>query len=89
MSRVDLVCLIMIMLGFALFLCGANFFDVVIGWVGVYLIIGGILVFLLFYIYNELTKKNGGSKSVEVAVFFLKILQVGLGVKCLFTNSSN
>jgi len=45
------------MLGFVLFLYGANFFGVVIGWVGVYLIIGGILVFLLFYIYNELTKK--------------------------------
>jgi hypothetical protein len=40
-----------------LFLYGANFYDVVIGWVGVYLMIGGILVFLLFYIYNELTKK--------------------------------
>jgi divalent metal cation (Fe/Co/Zn/Cd) transporter len=57
MSRVDLVCLGIVVLGFVLFLYGANFFDAVIGWVGVYLIIGGILVFLLFYIYNELTKK--------------------------------
>ena len=57
MSRVDLVCLGVVVLGFVLFLCGANFFDAVVGWVGVYLIIGGILVFLLFYIYNELTKK--------------------------------
>ena len=57
MSRVDLVCLGIVVLGFVLFLCGANFFDAVSGWVGVYLIIGGILVFLLFYIYNELTKK--------------------------------
>jgi divalent metal cation (Fe/Co/Zn/Cd) transporter len=57
MSRVDLVCLSIVILGFVLFLYGANFFDAVIGWVGVYLIIGGILVFLLFYIYNELTKK--------------------------------
>jgi len=47
----------MVILGFVLFLYGANFYDIVIGWVGVYLIIGGILVFLLFYIYNELTKK--------------------------------
>ena len=57
MSRVDLACLCMVILGFVLFLYGANFFDAVIGWVGVYLIIGGILVFLLFYVYNELTKK--------------------------------
>jgi hypothetical protein len=57
MSRVDLACLGMAILGFVLFLYGANFYDVVIGWVGVYLIIGGIMVFLLFYIYNELTKK--------------------------------
>jgi hypothetical protein len=57
MSRLDLACLGIIIFGFVLFLYGANFFDAVIGWVGVYLIIGGILVFLLFYIYNELTKK--------------------------------
>jgi hypothetical protein len=57
MSRVNLVCLGMVILGVVLFLYGANFYDVVIGWVGVYLMIGGILVFLLFYIYNELTKK--------------------------------
>jgi hypothetical protein len=57
MSWVDLVCLGIVVLGFVLFLYGANFFDAVVGWVGVYLIIGGILVFLLFYIYNELTKK--------------------------------
>ena len=57
MSRVDLVCLGIVVLGFVLFLYGANFFDIVIGWVGVYLFLGGILAFLIFYIYNELTKK--------------------------------
>jgi len=57
MSRLDWVCLGIVILGFLLFLYGANLYDAVVGWVGVYLIIGGILVFLLFYIYNELTKK--------------------------------
>jgi len=57
MSRIDLACLGMVILGFLLFLYGANFYEAVVGWVGVYLIIGGVLVFLLFYIYNELTKK--------------------------------
>lgn len=58
MSRLDLPCLSIVILGFVLFLYGANFYDAVVGWVGVYLIIGGILVYLLFYIYNELTKKG-------------------------------
>ena len=57
MPRLDLVCLSIVILGFVLFLYGANFYDAIIGWVGVYLMIGGILGFLLFYIYNELTKK--------------------------------
>ena len=77
----------MVILGFVLFLYGANFYDAVIGWVGVYLIIGGILVFLLFYIYNELTKKSGSSEPIELAVFFLKIPQVGLGVSFLSSYS--
>jgi len=58
MSLTDWACLGTVILGFVLFLYGANFYDAVIGWVGVYLMIGGILVFLLFYIYNELTKKG-------------------------------
>ena len=58
MSRIDLACLGMVILGFLLFLYGANFYEAVVGWVGVYLIIGGIMVFLLFYIYNELMKKG-------------------------------
>jgi len=58
MSRLDWACLGMVILGFVLSLYGANFYDAIVGWVGVYLIIGGILVFLLFYIYNELTKKG-------------------------------
>ncbi len=59
MSRLDWVCLGIVILGFALFLYGANLYDAVVGWFGVYLMIGGILVYLIFYIYNELTKKVG------------------------------
>ena len=58
MFRLDLLCLSIVILGFMLFLYGANFYDAVVGWVGVYLVIGGILVYLLVYIYNELTKKG-------------------------------
>ena len=47
-----------VILGLMLVLYGANFYDAVIGWVGVYLFFGGILVFLGLYIYRELTNKE-------------------------------
>jgi len=58
MSRTDWACLGAVILGFALFLYGANVFDAVVGWIGVYLFFGGILFFLVRYIYDELTKKE-------------------------------
>ena len=58
MSRTDWACLSAVILGFALLLYGANVFDAVVGWIGVYLFFGGILVFLVLYIYDELTKKK-------------------------------
>jgi hypothetical protein len=57
MSWTDWVCLGIIVLGFVLFLYGANYFDATIGWAGVYLFIIGILAILVLYIYGELTKK--------------------------------
>jgi uncharacterized membrane protein len=47
-----------VILGLVLVLYGANFYDAVIGWVGVYLFFVGILVFLVLYIYRELTNKE-------------------------------
>jgi hypothetical protein len=58
MSRTDWACLSAVIFGFALFLYGANVFNAVVGWVGVYFFFGGILVFLVLYIYGELTKKE-------------------------------
>jgi len=58
MSWTDWLCLVVGILGFALFLYGANVFNAVIGWVGVYLFFGGILSFLVLYIYKELKKKE-------------------------------
>ena len=57
MSWTDWACLGIIVLGFVLFLYGANYFDATIGWAGVYLFIIGILAILVLYIYGELTKK--------------------------------
>ena len=58
MSKIDWACLGAVILGFVLFLYGANFYDAVVGWAGVYLFFGGIIAFLVLYIYGELTKKG-------------------------------
>jgi divalent metal cation (Fe/Co/Zn/Cd) transporter len=58
MSRTDWVCLGVVMVGFVLFLYGANFYDGAVGWAGVALFFVGVLTFLVLYIYNELTKKE-------------------------------
>jgi hypothetical protein len=58
MSWTDWACLGVVILGFVLFLYGANFYDSLVGWIGVYLFFGGIMVFLILYIYRELTKKE-------------------------------
>jgi hypothetical protein len=58
MSRIDWACLVAVILGFVLFIIGANVYNAVVGWVGVYFFFGGILVFLVRYIYGELTKKE-------------------------------
>jgi len=57
MSWINWVCLGMIVLGVVLFLYGANYYDATVGWAGVYLVIIGLLVILVLYIYGELTKK--------------------------------
>jgi hypothetical protein len=44
--------------GFALLLYGANFYNAIVGWLGVYFFFGGILVFLVLYIYGELTTRE-------------------------------
>lgn len=53
-----MACLVAVILGFVLFLYGANVYNAIVGWLGVYLFFGGILVFLVLYIYGELTKKE-------------------------------
>ena len=58
MSRIDWACIVAVILGFILFLYGANVYNAIVGWVGVYFFFGGILVFLVRYIYGELTKKE-------------------------------
>ena len=46
------------MVGFLLFLVGANTYNAVVGYIGVYLLIGSIIAYLVIYIYKEITKKK-------------------------------
>jgi FtsH-binding integral membrane protein len=58
MSWTDWACLGIVLVGFALFLYGANIFNAVIGWIGVLFFFGGIIAFLVLYIYGELMAKK-------------------------------
>jgi membrane-bound ClpP family serine protease len=57
MSWINWACLGIVILGIILFLYGANYYDAVVGWAGVFIFVAGILAFLIRYIYGELTKK--------------------------------
>ena len=45
-------------MGIVLFLYGANYYDPVVGWVGVAFFATAVVVFLALYVYGELTKKT-------------------------------
>jgi hypothetical protein len=57
MSWTDWTCLGLFILGFLLFLYGANIYNAIVGYTGLYLSIGAIMAYLILYIYKELTKK--------------------------------
>jgi len=58
MSRTDWACLGIFILGFLLFIYGANIYNAVVGYTGLYLFIGAILAYIIIYIYKELTKSS-------------------------------
>ena len=57
MSWTDWACLGIFLLGFLLFLIGANIYNAIVGYTGVYLSIGSIVAYLIIYIYKELAEK--------------------------------
>ncbi len=58
MSWTDWTLLGIFILGFLLFLYGANTYNAVVGYSGVYLFIGSIVAYLVVYVYKEITKKE-------------------------------
>ena len=57
MSWIDWTCLGIFILGFLLFLVGANIYNALLGYSGIYLFIGAIAAYLIIYVFKELTKK--------------------------------
>ncbi len=57
MSWKDIVAIIVIILGIVLFLYGSNYYDASIGWIGVGLIVVGIVAEVILEIYSSLRKK--------------------------------
>jgi hypothetical protein len=58
MSWVNLLCIALVIVGFVLFLVGANIYNSFVGWAGVYMVIGGILIYLIFYVIAEFKKEK-------------------------------
>jgi hypothetical protein len=54
---------IVFFIGVALFLYGANYYDPVVGWIGVALAAAGLVGLLLLYVYGALTKRDQVQKS--------------------------
>ncbi len=57
MSWKDIVAIIVIILGIVLFLYGSNYYDASIGWIGVGLIVVGIVAEVILEIYSALRKR--------------------------------
>ncbi len=57
MSWTDWACLGVFIVGFLLFLYGANNYNAIVGYTGIYLWFGSIVAYFVIFIYKELTKK--------------------------------
>ena len=57
MSREDWACVLLMILGIFLFLYGANFYNNIVGWSGVFLFAGGFFGLIALAVYNSLRGK--------------------------------
>jgi hypothetical protein len=54
----SLAILFVVILGIVLFLYGANYYDEVSGWSGLFLIVAGIIAYLILGVYGALRKRE-------------------------------
>jgi len=60
MSWKDVVCLCVAIAGLILFLYGANYFNGLIGWAGIYLLVGSFFAEIVLKVYENLMKREVG-----------------------------
>ena len=60
MSWQDLVIALMIIAGIVLFLIGSNYYNDIVGWLGVGLILAGIVAEIIFEVNKAFGKKEKG-----------------------------
>ncbi|MGE5554835.1 MAG: hypothetical protein ACM3UY_01030 [Methanocella sp.] len=58
MSKIDLLLVAAFISGLLLFLYGANIYNAVVGYSGIYLCIGAVATYIIIYIYKELKKRE-------------------------------
>lgn len=58
MSWRDIVCVYIIVIGVVLFLYGSNYYYVLAGWTGVYLVIGGFFAEIILKVYENVRKRK-------------------------------
>lgn len=56
MTWTDWTCLGLFIVGFLLFVYGANIYNAIVGYTGLYMFIGAVVAYLLIYAYKEFTK---------------------------------
>ncbi len=57
MSKADWACVILMILGIIDFLVGANIYNAVVGWLGVFFFVGGLAALVILYVRNKLVKR--------------------------------
>lgn len=57
-----LACLLAVILGIILFLYGANYYNNIVGWAGVYLFVGGIVASVLLWVFWHPAKSASDQK---------------------------
>lgn len=60
----NLLFLVFVFLGIAFFLYGANYYDNIVGWAGVYLFVGAILARVILFVYSRLGKNSVQTSTV-------------------------
>ncbi len=63
MSAFKWFLVVVFIIGVVLFLYGANYYDPVVGWVGVAVAVAGLVGFLVLYVYDELGNRSNSQKS--------------------------